>query len=109
MTTEKREAVSGMGGRNAGEEMEVVVDSERINRLAGNENEPGPRKTKKHEHAKHALLVVMGPCDLVQHVGVERQTWDDNDAAFAGRIRKDVSKLDKKLLLKELKLTTLFT
>jgi hypothetical protein len=84
VAAEQGEAPAGVLVRHAGQQVEVVVDDRLGDRLAGDVDQAGARLPQQEQHAEQALLVVVHPGDLGQHVLVDAQARDDDHRA--GRV-----------------------
>ena len=70
-----------MQPRNAGQQVQVVVDDRFRNRGAGDEDDLGARHAQQEQEAQHALFVMVRAVDARQHVGVEIEARHDDHGA----------------------------
>ena len=80
VTTQQRQSVSCVTGRNSREQVEVVIDNERIDRLTSDVDQSRPGKSEKHQHEEHALFIVVNSRYPQQKVDIDGETWDYDDA-----------------------------
>ena len=82
-----------MDARDAGEQVEVVVDDAAGDGLARDEDEPRVREPEEHQREQHPLLVVVHAVDLFQLVDREREAGHDHDGPRCERIGEDALEL----------------
>ena len=81
MAREQRQALAGMLGRNAGEQMQIIVDDRLGDRLTGDIDHTGPRVSQQEQKAQHTLFVMMRAGDLGEDLLIEGQARQDQHAA----------------------------
>ena len=75
---EERQARAGVARRDPDEELEVVLEDQGVDRLGGDEDDPGPGVPEADQEEQEALLVVARPLQLLELALVERQRRDDD-------------------------------
>ncbi len=78
-----------MTRRDAGEEVEVVIEDGRVHRLTAQKHHPGAWQPEQHKHAEHPLFVVLDPCDLGQDIAVQAQARVDDHGTRSPRVREN--------------------
>src|SRR5262249_2781777 len=74
---EQREARPGVARGDAGEELQVVLEDDRVHRLRGHVDEPRPGVAQADEQEEQPLLVEVGAGELPELALVERERGDD--------------------------------
>ncbi len=89
VAVEEREAAAGVARRNAGEEVEVVVDDRRCQRAAGHVDDVCSRQPEQHQQAEEPFFVVLHSLDLLQFRGVEAEAGDHDDGTRGVGVGED--------------------
>jgi hypothetical protein len=78
MAGEKRQPGPRVLNRNAGQQMQVIIDDRLRDGPAGQINNAGARLPQEQEEAEHALLIMVHPRDPRQHLPIQAQAGDDD-------------------------------